>query len=274
MWEGEINNGQIYSSQYVNHEQDTNFNLYMGPNGNNLQQFNTGDTLNHFLGQFENNALFAPQIMQHSRFQKCQEFYRVGRAEIINTNIVPQSQYGAVVSHQGNNIEVDQEAMFRSTGLPYGNIGITSYGQSDVFCNFDNIHAVKRKAEEDYSPLYCGTKRRITDEHMATGMNSLYITNDHNYCGSAAMFNPNDDLNMQFSTISDDDMQDNEGNIEDNVDREKRKERPVFHFTAPLEQMLKRKINILPPKIIQEMWERRVPHRKKMKWRMTTSYHR
>ena len=136
MWEGEINNGQIYSSQYVNHEQDTNFNLYMGPNGNNLQQFNTGDTLNHFPNS--NNALFAPQIMQHSRFQNSQEFYRVGHAEIINTNIVPQSQYGArygaVVSHQGNTIEVDQEAMFRSTGLPYGNIGmVTSYGQSDVF---------------------------------------------------------------------------------------------------------------------------------------------
>jgi hypothetical protein len=48
----------------------------------------------------------------------------------------PQSQYRAVVSRQGNiaNIEVDQEAMFRSTGLPYGNIGmVTSYGQSDVF---------------------------------------------------------------------------------------------------------------------------------------------
>jgi hypothetical protein len=57
---------------------------------------------------------------------------------------------------------------------------------------------------------------------MATGMNSLYITNDHNYCGNTAMFDPNNDLSIQFSTISDDDMQDNEGNIDDNVDREKR----------------------------------------------------
>ena len=66
--------------------------------------------------------------MQHSRFQKSQEFYGAG--------VGPQSQYRAVVSRQGNiaNIEVDQEAMFRSTGLPYGNIGmVTSYGQSDVF---------------------------------------------------------------------------------------------------------------------------------------------
>lgn len=34
-------------------------------------------------------------------------------------------------------------------------------------------------------------------------MNNLYITNDHNYCGNAGMFNLDDDLNMQFGTISD-----------------------------------------------------------------------
>lgn len=60
-----------------------------------------------------------------------------------------------------------------------------------------------------YSSFYPGAKRLITDEHMAAGMNSLYITNDHNYSGNAAMFNPDNDLNMQFSPVSDQ-MQNND----------------------------------------------------------------
>ena len=35
---------------------------------------------------------------------------------------------------------------------------------------------------------------------MAAGMNSLYITNDHNYC-STSMFNPDDNLNMEFNDL-------------------------------------------------------------------------
>ena len=47
-------------------------------------------------------------------------------------------------------------------------------------------------------------------------MNSLYITNDHNYCNNVAMFNSNDieDIDVQFGSTSDDiqyDIKEEEG---------------------------------------------------------------
>ena len=68
MWGGEINNEDIHRLQ----EQE-NQNLYIGPNGNYLQQFITGDTLSSvpnavLTGQVGENALFSSQIMQHSNF--------------------------------------------------------------------------------------------------------------------------------------------------------------------------------------------------------------
>ena len=54
---------------------------------------------------------------------------------------------------------------------------------------------------------------------MAGEMNNLYITNDHNYCGNAGIFNLDDDLNMQFGTTSD--QQNNDDDGIDNVDQRK-----------------------------------------------------
>ena len=65
---------------------------------------------------------------------------------------------------------------------------------------------------------YSGAKRRITDEHMAGEMNTLSITNDHNYCGNEAKFNPDDDLYMKFGATPD--MQDGGGTVDD-VDHRK-----------------------------------------------------
>jgi hypothetical protein len=81
---------------------------------------------------------------------------------------------------------------------------------------------LKEKICNLFSLLYTGTKRRITDEHMAAEMNSLFITNEHDYCqGNSAIFNPNDDLNMQFSTVSND-VQNNDSHIDDNIEHKNR----------------------------------------------------
>jgi hypothetical protein len=67
---------------------------------------------------------------------------------------------------------------------------------------------------------------------MAAEMNSLFITNEHDYCRNAAIFNPNDDLNMQFSTVSND-VQNNDSHIDDNIEHKKRymtkSSEPVLH---------------------------------------------
>ena len=72
-----------------------------------------------------------------------------------------------------------------------------------------------------FSPLYFGTKRRITDEHMAAEMNGLYITNDHDYCNNPAMFNPDDDADMQFSTVSNH-IEDDDFDLDNDADQGKR----------------------------------------------------
>ena len=77
-----------------------------------------------------------------------------------------------------------------------------------VFCNL-------------FSSFYSGTKRRITDEHMAAEMNGLYITNEHNYCNDRAVFNPDEGFDMQFSTISND-AEDNGLDIDESGDEERR----------------------------------------------------
>ena len=195
MWGGDINNEEIHHLQ-----EEENINLYMGmgPNGNYLQQFITGDTLSSvpnavLTAQVGDSALFSSQIMQHSNF-----------------NLVPPQNE-----------------------------------------EFTNVHGVKRKGEDEYSRFYSGTKRRITDEHMVAEMNGLCITNEHNYCNDPAVFNPDEGFDMQFSTISNDAVN-NDLDIDESGDQERR-EYSVFEFTAPLEQMLKKRNDILPPKIIQEI---------------------
>ena len=87
-----------------------------------------------------------------------------------------------------------------------------------------NIHFQVNKFKKDFcnlfSPLYFGTKRRITDEHMAAEMNGLYITNDHDYCNNPAMFNP-DDADMQFSTVSNH-IEDDDFDLDNDADQGKR----------------------------------------------------
>ena len=194
MWGGEINNEEI---QRLQKEENTNF--YMGPNGNYLQQFITGETLSSvpnavLTAQVGDNALLSSQIMQHSSF-----------------NLVPPRNE-----------------------------------------EFSTVHGVKRKVDEDeHSSFFSGTKRRITDEHMAAEMNGLYISNEHNYCNDPAVFYPDEGLDMQFSTVSNDTM--NDLDLDETADQERSKEYSVFEFTAPLEQMMKKRNDILPPEIVEEI---------------------
>lgn len=53
---------------------------------------------------------------------------------------------------------------------------------------------------------------------MAGEINTLSITNDHNYCGSEAKFNPDDDLYMKFGTTPD--LQDVDDTVND-IDQRK-----------------------------------------------------
>jgi hypothetical protein len=56
---------------------------------------------------------------------------------------------------------------------------------------------------------------------MAAEMNGLYITNDHDYCNNPAMFNPDDDADMQFSTVSNH-IEDDDFDLDNDADQGKR----------------------------------------------------
>lgn len=132
MWRGGVNNEQVYLSQLANQIEEgnyTNVNLYnssMGPSGNNLQQFNTGDALNYLPNavlaeQVGHDGLFPPQMMQHRNFQRNivgqqgEGLYGVdvGHRESISADI-DQNQYAAILFHRGNNTDLDMETMLRS----------------------------------------------------------------------------------------------------------------------------------------------------------------
>lgn len=193
--------------------------------------------------QGPNNALFASQMEQQPQpsnfgLQMCENNYRLASHEL------------------GDAVFLRSMEMLND----HATNGLFTPGQRDIYCN-EGERGMKRKGEEDYNPYLPVSKQHITDERMAAGMNNLYITtDDHNYCNTS-MFNPDNALHTEFnSTVRepDNEMLSTEESFEDScaaeqADGKMRRDYPVFQFSAPLEQFLKRKNDILPSTIINEI---------------------
>ena len=128
MWPGEINNERIYRAQFANQIEQS----AMESNYNVLQPCNAVNTSFHNAVQGGNNSLFSPQAMPCTSFQNNGEIIyqctNIGQPERVSSQLM--------MGHRMNN--------------------------AILFNNCDNIHGIKRKADDDYRYVYSLFKKIST----------------------------------------------------------------------------------------------------------------